>query len=58
MTQRASWRDLSASSMTKGFEPLTRTDTVWDSLRPVILKIFESSDNLDCSQRPAWPNLS
>ena len=58
ITQRASWRDLSASSMTNGFEPLTRTDTVFDYFRPVILKILESSRSLACSQRAAWPNLS
>ena len=48
ITQRASWIDLSASSITNGFEPRTKTETVLAFLRPVILNIFESSVSLAC----------
>ena len=58
ITQRASCRDLSASSMTKEFEPRTNKETVLEFLIPVILKTLLSSESLLNSQRAADPNLS
>ena len=58
-THKASWRERSASSSNKWFDPRTKIETVFELFgTPVIFTTFEPSDNVTSSHNLAVPNLS